>query len=225
MEELGTFERSIDELLAHLTAVTENTDTSQGINKGAACTVLAETIIQRHSNIIRKLAELATQSANVLSLQRVTMAVQMADGESFSIRVVPGAMVADAKASIETVKGYPSLRQRIFVVGQEEEEDIADEVILDDFFRNVGISDEACTLLLVLKEPPVVAGSTFYNSIFDACGKMPAKPDPETLATLLASPEFSGDPDQYLDENGSSLLMYAAGPVTPGSLPVIKVTF
>ena len=53
--------------------------------------------------------------------------------------------------------------------------------------------------------------------MFTACGKLPAEPDLAQLMELVESKEFSGNADDYLDSNGSSLLMYCIGPANAHS--------
>ena len=71
------------------------------------------------------------------------------------------------------------------------------------------------------KVQPVTSGS-FHEEIFKACGKLPASPDLASLERLLASTSFSGNAADYVDFQGSSLLMYAAGPIGLDTMPVIK---
>jgi ankyrin repeat protein len=69
----------------------------------------------------------------------------------------------------------------------------------------------------------VVPGSAFHRMMFEACGKLPAVPTLSKLRPLLLDNRFSGCADDYVDENGSSLLMYCVGPANAETMPMVTL--
>jgi hypothetical protein len=209
---LKGIETNLDVLVASFETLIAASDNGHGIDVGAAGTKTAHKLDQSHQAISMRLAQLQVLAKAMLSMQRMSCTIQPADGASFLIRLPLVASVKDAKQAIEAIRGHKPVQQLLF------EED-HEEPMHDDY----GLKQTSSTLFLVLKRPPVVIGSDFYSAIFTACGKIPNEPNLEQLTPLLKSPEFSGDADEYIDENGSTLLMYAAGPVTEDSMAVVQL--
>jgi hypothetical protein len=66
-------------------------------------------------------------------------------------------------------------------------------------------------------------GSPFWEAMFKACGKLPARPDLSLLLDLTASRDFTQRSDDYQDKDGSTLLMYCVGPANRDTREIVRV--